>query len=90
MDSDTEPIAHASELGEFAYCRTAWWLAHVQGLPATNRAAQERGRALHQEHGRRARRAVWLQGAAAWALGLALILIVIGFLLVSKAAGGSL
>ncbi len=90
MDSKTEPVIHASEVGQFAFCRSAWWLGSVRGLPSTNVEARARGRALHQEHGRRAYRAVWLQRAAVGAWGLALILIAIGILLVSTAAGGGL
>lgn len=86
--SNSEPITHASELGEFAYCRSAWWLGRAQGLPSTNRAALARGRTQHERHGRRARRAVTLQGVAAWGGGLALLLIAIGVCLLSNATGG--
>jgi len=90
MASNSDPVIHASELGQFAFCCSAWWLERVQGLPAHNQAARARGSALHQEHGRRARQAVGLEAAAAWVLALALVLIVVGLALTIMAAGGSL
>jgi len=90
MPRNGKPVIHASELGQFAFCRSAWWLERVRGLPATNVAARTRGNTLHQEHGRRVRRAVGLHKAAACALGLALLFVVIGLALILKAAGGSL
>ncbi len=81
MDKGQQPVSQASELGEFAYCRCAWWLGRVCGLPSTNRAALAHGRALHERHGRQAQRATWLGSAATWAFWLALILVAIGILL---------
>ncbi|HOG46775.1 MAG TPA: hypothetical protein PLJ35_18925 [Anaerolineae bacterium] len=81
MQSKDQAITHASELGEYAYCRAAWWLGRVQGLPSANRAALARGHTLHQEHGRRARWAAQLGSVAAWTLGLALVLVVVGLVL---------
>ena len=71
MESGEQPVISASELGEFTFCHTAWWLDRVQGLPSTNQAGLAQGRALHEGHGRRARRAVRLRAAAGWLLLLA-------------------
>ena len=48
----------ASEIGEFLYCRRAWWYRQ-QGHEPKNRAALEKGTAYHQRHGSR----VFLAGA---------------------------
>lgn len=90
VDTGKGPVTSASELGEFAYCHTAWWLSRVQGLRSTNLQALERGRALHETHGRAARRMVRLQRTAILALSLALVLLVAGICLVVAATGGSL
>mgnify|MGYP005837564477 CR=1 FL=1 len=75
------PIINASELGEYSYCRRAWWLGRVQGLSSRNLAALARGQALHELHGRRAQRAIRFRRVALGGLLLASSLIVIGFYL---------
>ncbi len=87
MRSKDQAVINASELGEFAYCRTAWWLSQVRGLPSANRAALAHGCALHHEHGRRAQWATRLGGTATWTLMLALILVVIGLVLLTIGGG---
>ena len=42
----------ASEIGEYSYCRRAWWLRHVAGYVPAGRERRERGVALHAAHGR--------------------------------------
>ncbi|MDP9313182.1 MAG: hypothetical protein M3R24_20245 [Chloroflexota bacterium] len=46
-------LIRASELGEYVYCRRAWWLKHVLGAEPAGRSRRERGIALHARHGRR-------------------------------------
>jgi hypothetical protein len=60
-------IVRASELGQFSYCRRAWWLRYVRGAepgPA-GQARLAGGHATHAAHGR----GVWLAGAL-WRFGL--------------------
>lgn len=45
-------VLRASEIGEYVYCRRAWWFAG-QGLPSDNKQAQAAGIRWHQRHGRR-------------------------------------
>jgi CRISPR/Cas system-associated exonuclease Cas4 (RecB family) len=65
----------ASEIGEYVYCRRAWWLHHSVGLEPAGRERRERGTALHTRHGRQ----VWfshlllLAAAALLVLALALL-----------------
>ncbi len=59
----TEEIVRASELGQYAYCARAWWLARVQGIPPANISQLQAGLAHHRAHGRRvltSRRLRWL------------------------------
>lgn len=49
--SDSSSIIRASEIGQYAYCARAWWLARVKGYPSTNVAAMQRGVKVHRTHG---------------------------------------
>jgi CRISPR/Cas system-associated exonuclease Cas4 (RecB family) len=66
-------IIRASEIGEYLYCRRAWWLRHVQGLESANEPAMAEGTEAHAGHGR-------LVGAAAALRALALLLFVAALL----------
>jgi hypothetical protein len=50
--SRDDDIIRASEIGQYAYCARAWWLARVKGQRSTNVVALERGSARHRSHGR--------------------------------------
>lgn len=48
-----ERFITASELGDYAYCRRAWWLRAVQGLETDEHSERfERGHARHRAHAR--------------------------------------
>jgi CRISPR/Cas system-associated exonuclease Cas4 (RecB family) len=51
-----DDILRASELGQYAYCARAWWLARVRGLRSANVAELEAGRDRHRAHGRAVQR----------------------------------
>lgn len=82
-------VINASELGEFAYCRRAWWLHRVKGLAPTNTRALARGRALHTAHGHRAQHADRLRRFACWALASSLLLAAAGLALILAQGGGT-
>lgn len=46
-------LIRASEIGEYVYCRRAWWLHHIEGVEPQGSARRERGVAAHHTHGRR-------------------------------------
>ena len=60
-------VIRASEIGEYLYCRRAWWLHRVEGLESANELVMAEGTETHAGHGR-------LVGAAAALRSLALLL----------------
>ena len=46
-------IIRASEVGAYAYCAHAWWLATVQGVRPDDPGRLQAGWAAHEQHGRR-------------------------------------
>lgn len=78
MDDD---IIRASEIGQYAYCARAWWLARVKGLPSANAAEMRAGTEQHHEHGRSVERLYRLRRLAAALLLLGVLLLVAWLLL---------
>jgi 3-mercaptopyruvate sulfurtransferase SseA len=50
--SREDDVLRASEVGQYAYCARAWWLARVKGHRSINVAALDRGSTRHRAHGR--------------------------------------
>ena len=73
----------ASELGEHAFCRRAWWLRQVRGAVPDNAAALAAGSMAHEAHGRALRSAARLRRLAVW-------LVILGLALAALAAAGAL
>ncbi len=46
------PLIRASELAQYGFCRRAWWLGAVKGLPSRSQAALEQGARHHRQHAR--------------------------------------
>ena len=48
-------VIRASEIGEYVFCRRAWWLRRVRGFRPANARELAEGAATHARHG-------WLVG----------------------------
>ncbi len=70
------PVIRASEIGNYLYCRRAWWY-RKQGLPSENKAELAAGTDLHRRHGRKVLAASLMRGAAILLLLTALVLLTI-------------
>jgi hypothetical protein len=44
-------LVRASDIGSYAFCRRAWFLAQVKGVPHSDPARLAAGVAAHAEHG---------------------------------------
>ena len=65
-------LVRASDIGLWAFCHRAWWLAHVTQAPHQNPQLLAHGVARHVAHGADLQRAQWLQRAGVWLLIIAL------------------
>jgi hypothetical protein len=72
-------FVRASDIGLWAFCQRAWWLAQVKGAPHRNPVVLQRGESAHRAHGRTLVRAQWLHVAGLALIVLALLLA--GFML---------
>jgi hypothetical protein len=69
-------LVRASDIGAWAYCRRAWYLANVRGVAHARPELLQRGNEAHAQHGQQVRRAGTMQRIGMW-------LIVAGVLLVA-------
>lgn len=70
-------MIRASEIGEYVYCRRAWWLHQVVGEQPAGRERRDRGITLHARHGRTVRASQLLLVCGAGLAILALLLLVL-------------
>jgi hypothetical protein len=59
--SQDRSLVRASDIGLWAFCHRAWWLAKVKDTPHRNPAILEAGVAAHASHGSQVVRARTLQ-----------------------------
>jgi hypothetical protein len=67
-------LVRASDIGAWAFCRRAWWLAQVKGVAHQRPEVLAQGTAAHAAHGRRVRRAGLAQRVGLTLVGAGLIL----------------
>ena len=78
--SNKKTFVRASDIGSWNYCKRAWWLARVQGVPHQRPQVLQRGEEVHKSHGRQLVRAHRLRQAGLYLIVIAVILI--GLLLI--------
>lgn len=81
MADRDRPLVRASEIGLWAYCHRAWWLASVQGAAHQNPQRLTRGAEQHAFHSKRMLHAQRIQRIGLWLFLLALILLIAGSIL---------
>jgi hypothetical protein len=74
-------LVRASDIGAWAFCRRAWYLAQVRGVAHSRPEVLRRGTEAHSEHGRQVRRASRLQR-----MGVGLVIFGILFVLLLMVA----
>lgn len=73
MESNSQKIIRASEIGEYVFCHRAWWLHQIQGVTSANRELMNAGTLNHQAHGRAVIRSNVFQRAAIIFLAVAMV-----------------
>ena len=74
-------LVRASDIGAWAFCHRAWWLAQVKNIPHQQPRVLQQGEAAHRAHGRTVVRAYRLRNAGLVLLVVGLILLVFILLL---------
>ena len=75
----SEKWIRASEIGDYLYCRRAWWLKRLRGVPSQNVRALQRGERHHRAHGRLVYGAEWSRRIAylLFFLGIAVLVLLL-------------
>lgn len=58
------PWIRASEIGDYIYCRRAWWLRRVRAVASNNVTQLHAGTQHHEQHGRLVQQSIWLRRLA--------------------------
>lgn len=69
------PITRSSDIGNYLYCRRAWWYRR-QGVEPENQAELAAGTEIHRQHGRKVIASNLTRSLALILLFVALILLV--------------
>jgi hypothetical protein len=78
-------LVRASDIGAWAYCRRAWYLAQVRGVAHARPERLQAGTQAHAHHGQQVRRAGQMQRIGVWLVILGGV--VIGLLVVAALMG---
>ena len=71
--SKDRTLVRASDIGLWAYCHRAWWLAQVKGAAHQNPQILARGAEVHAAHGARSMHAQKVQRIGMWLLIVAFL-----------------
>lgn len=70
-------LVRASDIGAWAFCRRAWYLAQVRKVAHAHPDVLQRGTAAHTRHGQQVRRATRMQRIGLWLVLASAIVMVI-------------
>jgi hypothetical protein len=70
-------LVRASDIGAWAFCRRAWYLANVRGVAHARPEVLQRGTEAHTQHGRQVRRAGTMQRVGLWLLIAGVIMVML-------------
>ena len=84
--SDSKRVIRASEIGEYVFCRRAWWYHYIVGLASSNQDKMQAGTAKHVEHGKQVQWSDMLRRAAFVMLAIAVFFAVAFILLAMLSA----
>jgi hypothetical protein len=73
-------LVRASDIGAWAFCQRAWWLANVQGAEHENPADLSRGTAVHEAHGDDVRQAHQLRRVGLILVGSGVLFLLLAIL----------
>ncbi len=79
--SSNRRLVRASDIGLWAFCHRAWWLARVQQIPHQQPARLHHGQQRHAHHAQQVRWARWLAASGWFLLIVALVCIGLWWLL---------
>ena len=85
--SQDKRVIRASEIGEYVFCRRAWWYHYIVGLASSNQEKMQAGTAKHVEHGQQVQRADLFRRAAVVLFAIA-IFFAVAFILSAMLSAG--
>ena len=68
-------LVRASDIGAWAYCRRAWYLAQVRGVAHARPELLQQGTQAHNRHGQQVRRAGQMQRVGLWLVIAGLVMV---------------
>ena len=74
------PVIRSSDIGNYLYCRRAWWY-HKQGYESANQAELASGTELHRKHGRKVMAAGLFNSLGCVIILIAMVLLVVYLIL---------
>jgi hypothetical protein len=85
--SQDKRVIRASEIGEYVFCRRAWWYHYIVGLASSNQDKMQAGTAKHVEHGQQVQRSDLLKRTAFVMFAIA-IFFAVAFILMAMFSTG--